>query len=180
MSHSPDQYTPARSTLAAGHFGCRVRQRKPFSCRSRPSLPSFRDAKRQRGVSRPETRADGRHYAPLRLSLANPLSHKTLCLRIAGRSPPQRAAACRLQSLRAASFLAASTLADRQITLMASTCSLEPRVSSGQSQSDDRPPCRPRRCVHVVSGEHYAGAERVQDLLALRLGDFGFEVGLAV
>jgi glycosyltransferase involved in cell wall biosynthesis len=35
------------------------------------------------------------------------------------------------------------------------------------------------RVLHVINGEHYAGAERVQDLLALRLPDFGFEVGFA-
>jgi glycosyltransferase involved in cell wall biosynthesis len=33
--------------------------------------------------------------------------------------------------------------------------------------------------LHVINGEHYAGAERVQDLLALRLNDFGFAVGFA-
>ncbi len=35
------------------------------------------------------------------------------------------------------------------------------------------------KVLHVVNGEHYAGAERVQDLLALRLQYLGFEVGLA-
>lgn len=35
------------------------------------------------------------------------------------------------------------------------------------------------RVLHVVNGEHYAGAERVQDLLALRLPGEGFEVGFA-
>lgn len=35
------------------------------------------------------------------------------------------------------------------------------------------------RVLHVINGEHYAGAERVQDLLAMRLADFGFEVGFA-
>ena len=42
---------------------------------------------------------------------------------------------------------------------------------------------RPRRAMvrvlHVINGEHYAGAERVQDLLASELGQFGFEVGFA-
>lgn len=33
------------------------------------------------------------------------------------------------------------------------------------------------RILHVINGEHYSGAERVQDLLGLRLGDFGYEVG---
>jgi len=35
------------------------------------------------------------------------------------------------------------------------------------------------RVLHVVNGEHYSGAERVQDLLALNLGNCGFEVGFA-
>lgn len=33
------------------------------------------------------------------------------------------------------------------------------------------------KILHIINGEFYAGAERVQDLLALRLPDFGFEVG---
>jgi glycosyltransferase involved in cell wall biosynthesis len=37
----------------------------------------------------------------------------------------------------------------------------------------------PVRVLHVINGEHYAGAERVQDLLAGRLPEFGFEVGFA-
>jgi hypothetical protein len=35
------------------------------------------------------------------------------------------------------------------------------------------------RVLHVINGEHYAGAERVQDYLALRLPDYGFKVGFA-
>ena len=35
------------------------------------------------------------------------------------------------------------------------------------------------RVLHLINGEYYAGAERVQDLLALRLGEHGFEVGFA-
>ena len=35
------------------------------------------------------------------------------------------------------------------------------------------------RVLHVVNGEHFSGAERVQDLLALSLPDFGYEVGFA-
>jgi glycosyltransferase involved in cell wall biosynthesis len=31
--------------------------------------------------------------------------------------------------------------------------------------------------LHLINGEHYSGAERVQDLLALRLPEQGFEVG---
>ncbi len=35
------------------------------------------------------------------------------------------------------------------------------------------------RVLHVVNGEHYAGAERVQDLLALRLPEFGVATAFA-
>ena len=35
------------------------------------------------------------------------------------------------------------------------------------------------RVLHVINGEHYAGAERVQDLLGLRLTEFGYETGFA-
>jgi glycosyltransferase involved in cell wall biosynthesis len=35
------------------------------------------------------------------------------------------------------------------------------------------------KVLHVINGESYAGAERVQDLLALRLPDHGFEVSFA-
>ncbi len=36
-----------------------------------------------------------------------------------------------------------------------------------------------RRVLHLINGEHYSGAERVQDLLALSLLDHGWEVGFA-
>lgn len=35
------------------------------------------------------------------------------------------------------------------------------------------------RVLHVINGEHYAGAEKVQDLLAMRLSEYGFDVGFA-
>jgi glycosyltransferase involved in cell wall biosynthesis len=35
------------------------------------------------------------------------------------------------------------------------------------------------RVLHLINGEHYAGAERVQDLLAKRLPECGFSVGFA-
>ena len=38
---------------------------------------------------------------------------------------------------------------------------------------------RTARVLHLINGEHYSGAERVQDLLALRLPEFGFDVGFA-
>ena len=34
------------------------------------------------------------------------------------------------------------------------------------------------RVLHLINGDDYSGAERVQDLLAMRLGDFGYEVGI--
>lgn len=37
----------------------------------------------------------------------------------------------------------------------------------------------PARVLHLINGEFYAGAERVQDLLALKLGDYGFDVEFA-
>ncbi|MEH6413486.1 glycosyltransferase [Pseudomonas sp. CGJS7] len=37
-------------------------------------------------------------------------------------------------------------------------------------------PPRPYRVLHLINGEHYAGAERVQDLLALQLPRFGWVV----
>lgn len=36
------------------------------------------------------------------------------------------------------------------------------------------------RVLHLINGQHYAGAERVQDLLAQRLPEFGFQVGFGV
>ena len=35
------------------------------------------------------------------------------------------------------------------------------------------------RVLHVVNGQHYAGAARVQDLLALRLPEFGYDISFA-
>jgi glycosyltransferase involved in cell wall biosynthesis len=37
----------------------------------------------------------------------------------------------------------------------------------------------PTTVLHLINGEFYAGAERVQDLLAMRLGGFGFDVEFA-
>lgn len=34
--------------------------------------------------------------------------------------------------------------------------------------------------LHVINGEHYSGAERVQDLLAMGLPDFGYRAGFAL
>src|SRR5580698_10112309 len=35
------------------------------------------------------------------------------------------------------------------------------------------------KVLHLINGEHFSGAERVQDLLALSLPEFGFEAGFA-
>ncbi|QEG23494.1 glycosyltransferase [Mariniblastus fucicola] len=35
------------------------------------------------------------------------------------------------------------------------------------------------RVLHLINGEHFAGAERVQDLLAMALPQFGYEAGFA-
>ena len=40
-------------------------------------------------------------------------------------------------------------------------------------------PVATQRVLHVINGEHYSGAERVQDLLALELPAQGYEVGFA-
>jgi glycosyltransferase involved in cell wall biosynthesis len=40
-------------------------------------------------------------------------------------------------------------------------------------------PTKAVRVLHVINGEHYAGAERVQDLLAACLPKHGFDVGFA-
>ncbi len=53
-------------------------------------------------------------------------------------------------------------------------------VSPDLIKTDSAPPCCPtRRVLHVVNGEHYSGAERVQDLLADRLPQFGFQAAFA-
>ncbi len=52
---------------------------------------------------------------------------------------------------------------------------------SAQTEQADHAPLSAAaiRVLHVVNGEHFAGAERVQDLLALRLPEFGVEPAFA-
>ena len=50
---------------------------------------------------------------------------------------------------------------------------LEFEVAADAAQSARRV----RKVLHLVNGEYYAGAERVQDLLALHLAQFDFEAG---
>ena len=52
-------------------------------------------------------------------------------------------------------------------------------VAAGPAALADRPQTDLVRVLHVVNGEHYSGAERVQDLLGLRLPAVGFEPGFA-
>ncbi len=52
-------------------------------------------------------------------------------------------------------------------------------VCSDVNRWNSRPARRTLRVLHVVNGEHYAGAERVQDLLAARLPEVGVEVAFA-
>lgn len=49
------------------------------------------------------------------------------------------------------------------------------------ASDNDEPTSRPRtvRVLHLINGEHYSGAERVQDLLAMHLPELGFDVGFA-
>ncbi len=47
------------------------------------------------------------------------------------------------------------------------------------SGENSRPASDTVRVLHLINGEHYSGAERVQDLLARRLPVFGYDVGFA-
>lgn len=46
-------------------------------------------------------------------------------------------------------------------------------------QQPDMPPATPIKILHLINGEYYAGAERVQDLLAINLPAHGYEVSFA-
>ena len=56
---------------------------------------------------------------------------------------------------------------------VAAACVIQPRHRS----ENDNKSVGTRRVLHLINGEHYSGAERVQDLLALRLPEVGFQVG---
>jgi len=62
---------------------------------------------------------------------------------------------------------------------MSSTLLLPAREGQPSRPDRDEHPTALVRILHVVNGEFYSGAERVQDLLALRLPELGFEVGFA-
>ncbi len=50
----------------------------------------------------------------------------------------------------------------------------QPTFSTHRSKPEIR-----AKILHLINGEHFSGAERVQDLLALNLPKFGYEVGFA-
>lgn len=56
---------------------------------------------------------------------------------------------------------------------------LDEPVAPDQCQSEAPPDKALRRVLHVINGEHYSGAERVQDLLGLCLPRCGYSVGFA-
>ena len=60
---------------------------------------------------------------------------------------------------------------------MTETATLAPPASEVENTAPAKKSRRCQRVLHVVNGEHFAGAERVQDLLAARLPDYGFEAG---
>lgn len=53
-----------------------------------------------------------------------------------------------------------------------------PGSQAKDSLSNAKKPTK-AKILHVINGEHYSGAERVQDLLGNRLPDYGYEVGFA-
>lgn len=63
--------------------------------------------------------------------------------------------------------------------MSATTILEQPRPSRAVAGPAIRTATAPVRVLHVINGEDYAGAERVQDHLALRLPDEGFDVGFA-
>jgi glycosyltransferase involved in cell wall biosynthesis len=64
-------------------------------------------------------------------------------------------------------------------TLSSPSAALASRASPPCLAPPVAPAPVPLRVLHVINGEHYAGAERVQDLLALRLPEYGCEAGFA-
>jgi len=53
-------------------------------------------------------------------------------------------------------------------------------LTSADHCSDQQPaPTGLVKCLHIINGEHYSGAERVQDLLGLSMDRFGYEVHFA-
>lgn len=57
-----------------------------------------------------------------------------------------------------------------------SATAIAPTTAPDVASALTAPPPR-GRVLHLINGEHYAGAERVQDLLALGLPELGYQVG---
>lgn len=55
----------------------------------------------------------------------------------------------------------------------------ETSITADATDATDAPAVKTARVLHLVNGEHYSGAERVEDLLAQQLPRCGFEVGFA-
>ncbi len=51
--------------------------------------------------------------------------------------------------------------------------------SSVSFQTAKPNPTAQAKVLHLINGEHYSGAERVQDLLAMKLPTFGYDLGFA-
>ncbi len=69
-----------------------------------------------------------------------------------------------------------SVILDSQASSVGDEFAIDSHVATGL-KSDHR--VRTLRVLHVVNGEHYAGAERVQDWLALSLPKLGIDVAFA-
>lgn len=54
-----------------------------------------------------------------------------------------------------------------------------PVGSLGISESQPTSRTTGKKVLHLINGEHFSGAERVQDLLGMALPEFGFEAGFA-
>lgn len=53
-------------------------------------------------------------------------------------------------------------------------------VTTGVAKTNgDLGETKTQKALHLINGEHFSGAERVQDLLALAIPSFGYEVGFA-
>ena len=52
-------------------------------------------------------------------------------------------------------------------------------VASGETSKKRESATETLKVLHLINGEHFSGAERVQDLLGLAMPQFGYEVGFA-